>query len=111
MIRNTYYKLVFRPNGKSEFYDLKKDPKQIINIYETSQQHEEYQIVINQMLMNLTQWYVLTGDVTPILMDPRGIPAPSPAVNDVNWFCFIQLLVEYQQYNMFIVAERQNVAS
>ena len=80
MIRNAFYKYVFRPLGLNEFYDLEKDPLQQDNILNTNKQ-SQYQNIINEMMMNLTSWYVLTGDLTPILMDPRGIPPPAPATD------------------------------
>jgi choline-sulfatase len=33
MIRTLDYKLVARPDGQSEFYDLKKDPRELHNVY------------------------------------------------------------------------------
>ena len=76
-IQNYYYKLVYRPLGVTEFYDLKKDPNTLNNIYGSSQQND-YNNVINTMIMELLQWFVLTGDVTPMLMDPRGMPPYIP---------------------------------
>ena len=79
-IQNYYYKLVYRALGVTEFYDLTKDPNTLNNIYGTSEQ-STYNDIINEMFMNLLQFYQITGDVTPILMDPRGTPAPNPSHN------------------------------
>ena len=35
----------------------------------------------NELMMNLTTWYLETADLVPILTDPRGLPGPSPVVN------------------------------
>lgn len=70
---NVYYKLVKRPNGYvSEFYDLTKDPKTLNNLWNTNDTN--YQSIKYQMLQNLTDWYLLTSDITPILLDPRNLP-------------------------------------
>lgn len=78
MIRNVFYKLVFRPLGISEFYDLKNDPKQLNNLFYNQSISNDLQIIKQNMLFNLTSWYVQTADVTPILMDPRGVPHQVP---------------------------------
>ena len=78
-IQNYDYKLIFRPQGLgvTEFYDLQKDPNNLNNIYGTEQQND-YNHIITPMLMNLLSSYVITGDITPILMDPRGTPIYNP---------------------------------
>ncbi len=70
MIRNLDYKLVFRPLGVSELYDLKKDQRQLTNLWGSA----DYAQVQGGLMMNLTQWFVLTGGVTPVLLDDRGLP-------------------------------------
>ena len=34
MAKNMNYKLVFRADGVSEFYDLKEDPRELTNMYD-----------------------------------------------------------------------------
>eukprot|EP00483_Globobulimina_turgida_P000856 UN00857 len=75
-LRNVYYKLVFRPLGISEFYDLQKDPRQLTNLWNSND--DKYQNIKMELMTNLTAWFVQTADVTPILMDPRGVPKQEP---------------------------------
>eukprot|EP01083_Nonionella_stella_P077402 211359_1 len=75
-MRNTFYKLVFRPFGVSELYDLQKDPRQLMNVWNSND--DGYRNIQMQWMAKLTAWFVETGDVTPILMDSRGIPKQVP---------------------------------
>ena len=77
LIKDLDYKLVFRPLGVSEFYDLNVDPRELNNLYGITN-NKTYLNMINKMMINLTSWYVQTADVAPILMDPRGIPKQVP---------------------------------
>ena len=74
--RNAYWKMVFRAIGISELYDLEKDPRQLNNLFTST--NEKYVSIRNQLITNLTAWFVQTADVTPILMDPRGLPKQVP---------------------------------
>eukprot|EP00486_Rosalina_sp_Unknown_P014936 CAMPEP_0201595292 /NCGR_PEP_ID=MMETSP0190_2-20130828/192341_1 /ASSEMBLY_ACC=CAM_ASM_000263 /TAXON_ID=37353 /ORGANISM="Rosalina sp." /LENGTH=478 /DNA_ID=CAMNT_0048055223 /DNA_START=265 /DNA_END=1701 /DNA_ORIENTATION=- len=71
-LRNAYWKMVFRAIGVSELYDLEKDPRQLNNLFTSTD--EKYVSIRDQLVTNLTAWFVQTADVTPILMDPRGLP-------------------------------------
>ena len=76
MMRNVFYKLVFRPLGISEFYDLTVDPRQLNNLFYTN--NTQYLSIINKLMINMTAWFVQSADVSPILMDSRGLPQYIP---------------------------------
>ena len=61
LIKDLDYKLVFRPLGVSEFYDLNQDPRELNNLYGVTK-NKTYLNVINTMMMNLTSWFVQTAD-------------------------------------------------
>ena len=69
-MQNLDYKLVFRPDDVSEFYDLKKDPRQINNLWN----NQSYSSIQSQFFYNLTWWLLKYGDTTPILTDSRSDP-------------------------------------
>jgi choline-sulfatase len=71
MIRTLTHKLVYRPDDRSELYDLVKDPRELNNVYGSA----AYRNVQAQLLVDLMNWYVRTSDVAPVQKDPRGIPA------------------------------------
>lgn len=70
MIRNLTHKLVYRPKGDSELYDLIKDPRELKNRWMAA----EYGVVRSELMMSLTEWLVQTSDATPTITDPRGSP-------------------------------------
>jgi hypothetical protein len=71
MMRTTEHKLVLRPDGVSEFYDLEKDPRELENVYG----HQIYAAVQARMERAMLDWYVRTSDVTPRgLKDNRDLP-------------------------------------
>lgn len=70
MMRNLTSKLVYRPKGVSELYDLRKDPRELDNLYGQSA-HAAMQ---SEMMLRLSSWLVQTGDVPPLRTDPRGTP-------------------------------------
>jgi choline-sulfatase len=75
MMKNSTHKLVFRPRGTSELYDLVADPKELINLFNVP----SYAIVQNELLLEMLRWIILTGDVTPNDDDDRGLPdSPVP---------------------------------
>jgi choline-sulfatase len=74
MARTMEYKLVYRPLGVSEFYDLKGDPRELSNVY----MDDKYLSIRKAMESELLSWMVKTGDVTPLAEDNRGLP-PSPS--------------------------------
>lgn len=76
MQRNLTHKLVYRPRGTSELYDYTRDPRELNNIFDDP----SYAALKAEMLAELMQWLVQTGDVTPMHSDPRGVPKyPYPA--------------------------------
>ena len=70
MIQSGNYKLVLRPDGESEFYDLAKDPRELHNVYSD----RTYAGPREELHMQLLNWYVRTADVAPKQHDPRGFP-------------------------------------
>ena len=70
MIRNLTAKLVYRPTGVSELYDLVVDPRETANLY-TSSAHATLRA---ELLVRLLDHHVLTSDVTPTHTDRRGLP-------------------------------------
>ncbi len=73
-IRTLDHRLVHRPDGISELYDLKKDPRELNNIYGDRSYASQQQALHAQML----DWYVRTADVAPKKTDPRGFPKQQP---------------------------------
>ena len=72
MMKNSTAKLVYRPRGVRELYDLTVDPNEQWNVYYNS----SYSTLQQSMTADLLSWLVLTSDVTPALEDPRGSPTP-----------------------------------
>ena len=71
MIRTMTHKLIYRPEGLSELYDLRSDPQELNNRYGQPDVAE----VQREMERRLLDWYVETSDVTPFEEDPRGLPS------------------------------------
>jgi choline-sulfatase len=69
-IRTSDYRLVHRPDGISELYDLKRDPQELHNVYGDRAYASQQDGLHAQML----DWYVRTADVAPKQRDPRGFP-------------------------------------
>ena len=67
MIRTTDWKLIRRPAGVSELYDLRNDPRELTNLYANPAQAEVRRALEKRAL----DWYVRTADVTPFDRDPR----------------------------------------
>lgn len=75
MVRNATAKLVHRPLGDSELYDLVKDPRELNNLW-NKPSHSSLQA---GLMAELTTWLIQTGDVPPQRRDARGLPScPSP---------------------------------
>jgi arylsulfatase A-like enzyme len=74
-IRTLDYKLVVRPDGQSEFYDLRKDPRELHNVYGDRAYATQQEGLHARML----DWYIRTADVAPRKHDPRGFPKPPSA--------------------------------
>lgn len=70
MIRTLDYKLVARPDGQSELYDMKKDPRELHNVYGERAYAGPQEALQRRML----DWYIRTADVAPKKHDPRGFP-------------------------------------
>jgi arylsulfatase A-like enzyme len=71
MMRTIDHKLVLRPDGMSELYDLKKDPRELENVFG----HQSYAAVQARMERAMLDWYVRTSDITPRgLKDNRDLP-------------------------------------
>src|SRR5581483_2407297 len=69
-IRTLEYKLILRPDGQSELYDLRKDPRELHNVY-GSKIYASQQETLRARLLD---WYVRTSDVAPWKQDGRGFP-------------------------------------
>lgn len=67
-IRTCTEKLIYRPRGVSEFYDLIEDPLETRNLF--ADRAESVQTLMNRLL----SWYALTSDTVPVHPDPRGWP-------------------------------------
>jgi arylsulfatase A-like enzyme len=67
MIRNKDYKYISRVLGRDEFYDLKKDPKELINRIDD----ESYQYELTAMQQKLMKWMIETSDIVPFDYDQR----------------------------------------
>ena len=70
MIRTRDSKMVARPDGQSELYDLKKDPRELHNVYGD----RSYSARQDELHARLLDWYIRTADVAPKEHDPRGFP-------------------------------------
>jgi len=68
MIRTLGHKLIRRTQGLSELYDLKKDPQELVNLYEDSQCAG----IRHELEDRLFEWYLATSDVTRFHENPRG---------------------------------------
>ncbi|MGB8454601.1 MAG: sulfatase-like hydrolase/transferase [Anaerocolumna sp.] len=69
MIRTLEYKLVMRSLGKSELYDLRKDPKELVNLSD----NREYETIKKSLELRLLNWYIETSDVVPFEEDLRDL--------------------------------------
>ncbi|OQB12684.1 MAG: Arylsulfatase [Firmicutes bacterium ADurb.Bin193] len=68
MIRTSEYKLVKRTSGENELYDLKKDPREMTNVYSD----ECYRDIRLDLESKLLDWYIKTADTVPKTSDSRG---------------------------------------
>jgi hypothetical protein len=73
MMRNASAKVVYRPLGVSELYDLATDPLERVNVWGSP----AYAQLQSTMLADLLSWLVQTSDATPNVDDDRDSP-PSP---------------------------------
>jgi len=70
MIRTEKHKLVWRPKGQTELYDLAEDPHELQNVFD----REDYTQVQRDLERRLLEWQTCTGDVVPFEPSPRGFP-------------------------------------
>ena len=71
MMRTTDFKLVLRPDGEGELYDLKRDPRELENVYG----HQTYAATQAALQQGMLDWFIRTSDVTPRgLKDERDLP-------------------------------------
>ncbi|MTI58973.1 MAG: DUF4976 domain-containing protein [Firmicutes bacterium] len=68
MIRTTDYKLIYRTQQLNELYNLKKDPRELNNVYE----HQDYIEVRNELERKMLKWYIETADAPEWKNHPRG---------------------------------------
>ena len=68
MIRTATHKLVHRPTGVGELYDLVDDPRELRNRFGDTALAEVQQNLTQRLL----DWFIQTSDVTPFAQDPRG---------------------------------------
>lgn len=67
-MRTATHRLVYRPTGQCEFYDLASDPQELYNLYDNVAASAPQQALTAQLLA----WLVQSSDVTPFATDPRG---------------------------------------
>jgi arylsulfatase A-like enzyme len=72
-IRTLDYRLVRRPLGVSELYDLRADPRELHNVYGRPEHSRAQRDLEDRML----DWLIHTSDVVPLEEHPRGLPAVS----------------------------------
>jgi arylsulfatase A-like enzyme len=70
MIRTLEAKMVHRPLGVSELYDLRSDPMELHNVYDSP----AYADMQKKMELDLLDWAIHTADVVPLREDARGLP-------------------------------------
>ena len=70
MARNLTHKLVSRPTGVSELYDLTSDPRELTNVYG----QERYKDLQHELERHLMLWFVQTSDVPTLRNDARNGP-------------------------------------
>lgn len=70
MIRTMTHKLIRRPFGVDELYDLVEDPLELRNVYGS----ERYSDVQHRLEQELLDWYVTTSDIVPLQEYPRDLP-------------------------------------
>jgi choline-sulfatase len=71
MIRTLTHKLVYRPLGDGELYDMRADPCELRNLYRDPQ-HAGIRQTLEKRLL---EWLIQTSDVIPHRYHLRGAPA------------------------------------
>lgn len=67
-MRTRTHRLVYRPTGQCELYDLASDPQELYNLYGKAASAGIQQELEAQLLA----WLVQSSDITPFDTDPRG---------------------------------------
>lgn len=67
MARTASHKLIYRPHGQSELYDLEADPLELDNRYDDPGRIETRRELEGRLL----DWSITTSDVTPLDRQPR----------------------------------------
>lgn len=70
-IRTRVDKLVLRPAGESEQYDLQRDPRELHNVFHDRSYAGRREEIRARML----DWYIRTSDAVPFERDDRSLPA------------------------------------
>jgi choline-sulfatase len=70
MVRTASHKLVRRPGGTSELYDLVADPRELENLWGRPEQAA----VQTDLERRLLDRWIETSDAVPLDEDPRGLP-------------------------------------
>ncbi len=70
MVRTLDAKLIARPDGESELYDLRKDPRELNNVFGD----HSYAGMQADLQRRMLDWYIRTSDAAPWNKDPRGFP-------------------------------------
>ena len=70
MVRTMDHKLVMRTHGLCELYDLRDDPRELVNRY----QDAAYAPIRQSLERRLLNWLMSSADVTPFDENPRGLP-------------------------------------
>lgn len=73
-VKTAEYKLVSRPQGDSEFYILRSDPRQLHNCYGDASVRDAQAEAERRLL----HWYVNTTGISPRGADARGFPPYIP---------------------------------
>ena len=71
-------KLVYRPAGVSELYDLQGDPRELHNLIDA----DSHAGLRAELLAEMMAWLVRTGDVPPLRNDARGMPDYPRPISD-----------------------------
>ena len=64
MAKTLKHKLVYRPREVSEFYDLTKDPRELTNLWNSSDLDAAALSAKKELLGGLLTWFVETSDTT-----------------------------------------------
>ena len=71
MIRTMKHKLIRRPLGQDELYDLVADPSETHNLIDEPSLRDTKRDLENSML----EWFIETSDTVPVGRDPRRFPS------------------------------------